>query len=50
MRLPTRWPLAATLSGVIVIGAALLTVALLRRLPARPGYQPDRALAGGRPC
>ena len=42
--------LAATLSGVIVIGAALLTVALLRRPPVRPGYQPDRALAGGRPC
>ena len=42
--------LAATLSAAVVIGAALLIVALLRRPPVRPGYPPDPALAGGRPC
>ena len=43
--------LAATLSAAIVIGAALLTVALLRRAPVEArAHQPDRALASGRPC
>jgi MFS transporter, DHA2 family, multidrug resistance protein len=47
---------AATLSAAIAIGAAILAVALLRRvrlgseLDEERGLEPDRALAGGRPC
>jgi len=47
---------AATLSGVVVIGAAILAAALLQRvrmgseLDQERGLEPDRALAGGRPC
>jgi DHA2 family multidrug resistance protein-like MFS transporter len=47
---------AATLSAAIAIGAAILAAALLRRvrlgseLDEERGLEPDRALAGGRPC
>jgi MFS transporter, DHA2 family, multidrug resistance protein len=48
---------AATLSAAVAIGAAILAVALLRRVRPGPeldeerGLEPDRALAaGGRPC
>ena len=48
--------LAATLNAVVAIGAAILAVALLQRVPLSSeleeerGIEPDRALAGGRPC
>jgi MFS transporter, DHA2 family, multidrug resistance protein len=47
---------AATLSAVVVVGAAILAAALLQRLrmgtelEQERGLEPDRALAGGRPC
>jgi MFS transporter, DHA2 family, multidrug resistance protein len=47
---------AATLNAVIAIGAALLAAALLQRvrmaseLDEAVDFEPDRALAGGRPC
>jgi MFS transporter, DHA2 family, multidrug resistance protein len=48
--------LAATLSAAVAIGAATLALALLRHvrmqseLKEEQGLEPDRALAGGRPC
>jgi MFS transporter, DHA2 family, multidrug resistance protein len=48
--------LAATLSAAVAIGAAILAAALLQRvrmgseLDEERGLEPDRALAGGRPC
>jgi hypothetical protein len=48
--------LAATLSAAVAIGAAILALALLRHartqseLEEEQGLEPDRALAGGRPC
>ena len=48
--------LAATLNAAVAIGAAILAVALLGRvrlhseLEQEDGLEPDRALAGGRPC
>jgi MFS transporter, DHA2 family, multidrug resistance protein len=48
--------LAATISAAVAIGAAILAVALLRRVQMRsevddePSFEPDRALARGRPC
>ncbi len=48
--------LAATLNAVVAMGAAVLAVALLQRARLRSeleeerGLEPDRALAGGRPC
>jgi MFS transporter, DHA2 family, multidrug resistance protein len=48
--------LAATLSAAVAIGAAVLALALLRHVRMRSeldeerGLEPDRALAGGRPC
>jgi MFS transporter, DHA2 family, multidrug resistance protein len=47
---------AATFSAAVVIGAALLAAALLQRvrmgseLGEEADFEPDRALAGGRPC
>ncbi len=46
---------AATLSAAVAIGAALLALALLRRVKigselAEGGPEPEGALAGGRPC
>jgi hypothetical protein len=46
----------ATISAVIALGGAIAAVALLRRvrmaseLQEERGLEPDRALAGGRPC
>jgi MFS transporter, DHA2 family, multidrug resistance protein len=48
--------LAATLSAAVAIGAAVLALALLRQARTQSqheeeeGLEPDRALAGGRPC
>jgi DHA2 family multidrug resistance protein-like MFS transporter len=48
--------LAATLSAAVAIGAAIIALALLRHvrmqseLAEERGVEPDRALAGGRPC
>jgi MFS transporter, DHA2 family, multidrug resistance protein len=48
--------LAATLSAAVAIGAAIIALALLRHvrmqseLEEERGVEPDRALAGGRPC
>jgi DHA2 family multidrug resistance protein-like MFS transporter len=48
--------LAAALSATVAVGAAIIAVALLRRvrmhseLEQELGLEPDRALAGGRPC
>jgi DHA2 family multidrug resistance protein-like MFS transporter len=45
---------AATISAAVAIGAAVLAVALLRRVrmhsDEEPWLEPDRALAHGRPC
>jgi MFS transporter, DHA2 family, multidrug resistance protein len=47
---------AATVSAAVVVAAAILTAALLQRvrmgteLEQERGLEPDRALAGGRPC
>jgi DHA2 family multidrug resistance protein-like MFS transporter len=47
---------AATLSAAVAVGAAILALALLQRvrmgseLAEERGLEPDRALAGGRPC
>jgi len=47
---------ASTISAAVAIGAAILAVALLRRVRMRsdvdeePWLEPDRALARGRPC
>ena len=47
---------AATLSAAVVIGTAILAAVLLQRvrtgseLEQERGLEPDRALAGGRPC
>jgi MFS transporter, DHA2 family, multidrug resistance protein len=47
---------AATLGAAVAIGAAFLAAALLQRvrmgseLEEEMGFEPDRALAGGRPC
>jgi MFS transporter, DHA2 family, multidrug resistance protein len=47
---------AATLSAAVAVGTAILAAALLRRvrvhsdLEEERGVEPDRALAGGRPC
>jgi MFS transporter, DHA2 family, multidrug resistance protein len=46
----------ATLSAAVALGAAILAVAMLKRvrmqseLEEEQGLVPDRALAGGRPC
>jgi DHA2 family multidrug resistance protein-like MFS transporter len=48
--------LAATLSAAVAIGAALVAASLLQRsrtgseLAEERGLEPDRAVAGGRPC
>ncbi|HET8592554.1 MAG TPA: hypothetical protein VFL56_02735, partial [Solirubrobacterales bacterium] len=46
---------AATLSAVVMIGAAILAVALLQRVKtgselSESGPEAEGALAGGRPC
>jgi MFS transporter, DHA2 family, multidrug resistance protein len=48
--------IASTLSAAVAIGAAIVAATLLQRvrmsseLEAERGLEPDRALAGGRPC
>jgi hypothetical protein len=48
--------LAATLSAMVAIGAAIVALAMLRQARTRSelaeerGVEPDRALTAGRPC